>query len=159
MGGEGSSLTAVSTFAEILQSVLRETEPVAAVDAAAAAGSFESVLRSFGNEVAEITARCAPCDADGDEPVRDITLGVDLPRTMAEVKRAFRRMVLETHPDRPGGSHEAFLRTKALFDQACVDLARANAAPAPAPAVETGTRWWTATNARRAPRGAVAAYA
>jgi curved DNA-binding protein CbpA len=37
---------------------------------------------------------------------------------VADVKRAFRQLAFATHPDRPGGSHAAFLRAQSLLDEA-----------------------------------------
>jgi DnaJ-domain-containing protein 1 len=75
-------------------------------------GSFECSLRMFEAQLAEASARAVP-DLD-----REIVLGLETPRTATELRRAFRRMALETHPDRPGGSHEAFLHTMSLYEQA-----------------------------------------
>lgn len=45
-------------------------------------------------------------------------LGIEGVCTVDDVKRAFRRLAFATHPDRPGGSHDAFLRAKKLLDEA-----------------------------------------
>ena len=44
-------------------------------------------------------------------------LGVAGPCTEQELRAAFRRRAFETHPDRAGGSHAAFLRTKSALDE------------------------------------------
>ena len=45
-------------------------------------------------------------------------LSLDLSCTLDDVKRSFRKLALETHPDRPGGSHAAFMRARDAFEQA-----------------------------------------
>lgn len=45
-------------------------------------------------------------------------LGLDTPCTLGDIKRAFRRLAFATHPDRPGGSHEAFLQAQAVLRKA-----------------------------------------
>ena len=66
-------------------------------------------------------------------------LGVPCDADPAAVKGAFRQRALTTHPDRPGGSDEAFRRVMQAFsvlfsERAAYDAARAAAtAPAPAP--------------------------
>jgi curved DNA-binding protein CbpA len=44
-------------------------------------------------------------------------LGLGPTATLAEIKRAFRRLALATHPDR-GGSAAAFIRIKWAHDEA-----------------------------------------
>jgi hypothetical protein len=45
-------------------------------------------------------------------------LGLTLPCDIDAVKHAFRRLAFRTHPDRPGGSHAAFLRAQELLEEA-----------------------------------------
>ena len=59
---------------------------------------FTAVLASTTEPSAQVPAGCA----------------IDV----ADVMRAFRRLAFKTHPDRPGGSHDAFLHTRALLDEA-----------------------------------------
>lgn len=75
----------------------------------------------FGDAVRAFEARVAA--ASMSVPVRArpawaVELGVEVGCTADELRRAFRRRALETHPDRPTGSHEAFLRTRAAYDRA-----------------------------------------
>lgn len=51
-----------------------------------------------------------------------VELGVELPCDAQAVRRAFRRRALQTHPDRPGGSHEAFIRSQQALDEALFAL-------------------------------------
>lgn len=144
----------MASFAEVLESVLEETAPTPA-----AVGGFERVLASFTDRVAEAAARfsTAPSEPEG---VRDLVLGVDVPRTMAELRWAFRRMALQTHPDRPGGSHEAFLRTQALFEEASRVLAgERSRADAVSARPCGGAASWSAGRAADVPRPAHVASA
>ena len=43
-------------------------------------------------------------------------LGLDKGAGRAEVKRAYRRAAVLTHPDKEGGSHEAFCLVKKAYD-------------------------------------------
>jgi hypothetical protein len=51
-------------------------------------------------------------------PAWATSLGLALPCSEEDVKRAFRRLARTTHPDCEGGSHEAFLRAQQLRDEA-----------------------------------------
>lgn len=73
-------------------------------------------------------ARTAGPGRSLEEELRALTLGPRRPRWAAELdvdpscgvdglRRAFRRRALETHPDRPGGSHEAFLRCQRALEE------------------------------------------
>jgi hypothetical protein len=98
----------VSQFADLLQAALAgPAEPRPETP-------FERSLRMFEGTLATLAG------ADGLVSAAPWTreLGIDLPCTVADVKRAFRRLAFATHPDRPGGSHEAFVRAQALLDQA-----------------------------------------
>lgn len=91
-----------------------------------AAASFEQSLRSFEAALADL-----PPDVVTGPAVASwaVALGVTLPCTVQELKRAFRRLAFATHPDRPGGSHDAFLRAQAALQDALSSL---RAAPPPA---------------------------
>jgi hypothetical protein len=57
-------------------------------------------------------------------------LGLSARATMEEVKRAYRKCALETHPDR-GGSAEAFRAVQAAYETISRRRARKRAAPKP----------------------------
>jgi hypothetical protein len=69
-----------------------------------------------------------------------IELDVDLPCDPQTVRRAFRRLALKTHPDRPGGSHQAFLRAKATLEEALAALRESETASIRA-RVRPGSEW------------------
>ena len=43
-------------------------------------------------------------------------LGIDEDADEAEIKQAFRRRALEVHPDKPGGSHEEFIKVREAYE-------------------------------------------
>ncbi len=45
-------------------------------------------------------------------------LGLSARCSLDDVRRAFRRQALHTHPDRRGGSHQAFVALQRAYDQA-----------------------------------------
>src|SRR6202142_3033467 len=101
-------LVGVTQFADLLEQAL------AGEADAPPETPFERSLRVFEGSLAALAsidglASAAPWAQE---------LGIDLPCTVADVKRAFRRLAFATHPDRPGGSHGAFLRAQALLDEA-----------------------------------------
>jgi hypothetical protein len=101
----------VSLFAELLDEALtRPFEP-------RPQAPFEESLRAFEQVLAALPASSQPPRATW-----AAELGIVLPCTLDDLKRAFRRLAFETHPDRPGGSHQAFLRARALLDQALASL-------------------------------------
>jgi hypothetical protein len=81
---------------------------------APAESPFKRSLRMFEGALAALES------ADGFALAAPLAreLGIELPCTVADVKRAFRRLAFATHPDRQGGSHAAFLRAQALLDEA-----------------------------------------
>ncbi len=98
----------MTRFADLLDAALEApTEP-------RQEAPFEHSLRVF--ECALATFADADCAAPTSAWARE--LGIEGACTVDDVKRAFRRLAFATHPDRPGGSHEAFLRAKALLDDA-----------------------------------------
>jgi len=58
-----------------------------------------------------------------DVPLWARTLGCSYPCTKEQLKRSFRQRAFETHPDRPGGSHEAFLAVTRAFEEGLLALA------------------------------------
>ena len=98
----------MTQFADVLEEAL-SGEPEALAESA-----FEQSLRAFEGALGALAS------ADGFGPAAPWAreLGIDLPCTVADVKRAFRRLAFATHPDRPGGSHAAFLRAQSLLDEA-----------------------------------------
>jgi hypothetical protein len=104
-------------FSEVLEAemtALRETAPET---------GFGDALRAFEGALA---ASPALSPRSSRAPAWAVELGVELPCTMQDLKRAFRRLAFESHPDRPGGSHEAFLRAKDVLDQAVSSIRSAS---------------------------------
>jgi hypothetical protein len=98
----------VSAFAELLEEALtRQPEPLAEMRFEGSLRAFEHALASF----ASVDGLPASASWPGE-------LGVEPRCTVDDVKRAFRRLAFATHPDRPGGSHVAFIRARALLDEA-----------------------------------------
>ena len=81
--------------------------------------SYERSLRTF--EVA-VAALLPAVRHPAVLPRWAIELGVDLPCTVDEVRRAFRRRAFDTHPDREGGSHEAFLAVQTCLEEALASV-------------------------------------
>jgi hypothetical protein len=98
----------VTQFAELLDAAL-EASPEPRPETA-----FEQSLRALECALAAFVS------ADGLTPPAPWAqeLGIEGACTVDDVKRAFRRLAFATHPDRPGGSHDAFLRAKKLLDEA-----------------------------------------
>jgi hypothetical protein len=129
----------VSPFAKVFEAVLSRQCAVAA------ATPFEDAVAAFDARVASSLT----------EPAGGLTreawaveLGVAWPCTAAELRRAFRRRAFETHPDRAGGSNEAFIRVQSLLKQGAAAVAAQANLPAPSAARRYG--------APRAPRAASA---
>ena len=113
------------------------------------ASPFTETLQTLHDRVIYSELEGATLDADASDAY---VLGVGVPKNIYELKRAFRRMALETHPDRPGGSHAGFLRTQALFEEALLELRE----PPPPPSAPSPSRVGVL---RRASVGFAATYA
>ncbi len=104
----------MGTFADALASALRRAE----------AGAGASVARSVDLDSAAAAAVAATVDP---RPAWARTLGLPGPEcTVDEVKRAFRRLALETHPDR-GGASASFVAVTRAYDEAMLAVLRAGA--------------------------------
>jgi hypothetical protein len=105
-------------FKELLETLLPSEEPSVAV------GAFEATLQRVEDDLSAARLK---------EP--SLALAGDLPSKRDALRRAFRQRAKETHPDCPGGSHDAFVEMKARFDAA---LREAETATLPAVPVR---RW------------------
>jgi hypothetical protein len=145
----------VEAFADILESFLREDGPEPPPE-----DPFARVLRTVATQAAEVEADGC-CRSEVPTPYEgDFDLGTGVPASPEALRRAFRRMALATHPDRPGGSHEAFLRTMRLYDEAAERLALASAPRAQAVADPAqGTGRWRAAYARTRSTAVASSYA
>ena len=147
---QGSAWSAVrpgvaSSFAEVLASVLGES-PMAGKPTQ----TFEDALRAF-----EASLRLAPTVFEATpraQPAWAAELGVELSCTAEDLKRAFRRLAFKTHPDRQGGSHEAFLRATALLEEALRAHSAEGVPSRPTVARAAGSRYGRVGGAR--PSGA-----
>jgi len=105
----------MTSFRELLDEELsRQQRDEGGADASAAAQgegrvSTEDRYRAMIASETALTAERADWER---------TLGLTFPCTHEEVRRSFKRRALDTHPDRPGGSHEAFLAVRAARDEA-----------------------------------------
>jgi hypothetical protein len=98
-----------SAFAEVLQEAFAEVTVAPGQSASANA-------RGRAADIDPSTA--APTFvADLRKPSWAEELGVELPCDRHDIERAFRRLAFRVHPDRPGGSREAFLRATRLLDE------------------------------------------
>ena len=106
----------VTSFAQHLQAAMNrgESKPKEPSPFADALRAFEQSLDS-----ARLTAATVQSEGASGWVA---ALGLTLPCTIEDVKRAFRRLAFQTHPDRPGGSHDAFLEAQALLHRALADL-------------------------------------
>lgn len=97
-----------STFAEVLQQAFAEVSvargPSPGASAVEPAADMHVSVAGFS-----FVADRKPSWAE--------ELGVDLPCDRRDIERAFRRLAFRVHPDRAGGSREAFLRATRLLDE------------------------------------------
>lgn len=107
----------MTAFGDILSAML--DEPEGAPSGSPRPSDFDDQARLFECEIAAASLRVAPAEA---QPAWAVALEVQLPCSADELRRAFRKRAFRTHPDREGGSHEAFLQTQALLDEALADL-------------------------------------
>jgi len=96
----------VAPFEQFLEAALRE------------AGSPEPSRAPFAEAALAFERQLGALPAGTRRPAWAVELDIDLPCAPEAARKAFRRRALETHPDRPGGSHEAFLRSQRALDQA-----------------------------------------
>jgi len=103
----------VQSFAQILQTLMQAT-----ASAPTRRQPADDALRTFEDAIGRgrLDDRVVQKDHAGEAWV-DV-LGLTLPCSVADIKRAFRRVALATHPDRPCGSHEAFLAAQAALRRA-----------------------------------------
>lgn len=104
----------MGTFADVLFAALRREEARGRDPGVKAPGAPAMV-----DLHASVAASLAAEDA---RPAWARTLGLSLGCDEEQVRRAYRRLVFETHPDRPGGSHEAFLAVRLAHDEAMAAL-------------------------------------
>ncbi|MFW5740355.1 MAG: J domain-containing protein [Myxococcota bacterium] len=133
----------MTTFAEHLQAAMHRREAPAPRTAPLTDSlrAFENALGGLGlsSQVLETNADCRWAAA----------LGLTLPCTVRDVKRAFRRLAFQTHPDRPGGSHSAFLEAQALLQQALRDLENDRPSPQGTPLGRPLHAWTAAPSPAR----------
>lgn len=72
-----------------------------------------------------IPPRVRPANTSASAAATDFAAVLKLrwPCSRTELTRAYRRRVLETHPDRPGGSHEAFIAVRSAYETALREAA------------------------------------
>lgn len=75
--------------------------------------AFADAVRAFEQAAHEVAVR-----AHAERPRWARELDVAFPCSADEARRAFRRLALRVHPDRPGGSHDAFVRAQGWLDEA-----------------------------------------
>jgi len=110
----------VPSFAQILHTLMQASTP-----APAQRKPCDDALRMFEDAIGRgrLDDRVVKKDHAGEAWVE--VLGLTLPCSVADIKRAFRRLALATHPDREGGSHEAFLAAQAALRSALEAVERA----------------------------------
>lgn len=114
----------MSAFAQILEQAFQRR---VADEESRSATPLQNALNYFENGFARLPFEESAQVLAQERPAWAVALQLELPCTVQELKRAFRRQALKSHPDRPGGSHEAFLRTTALFEEAMAYLKSARA--------------------------------
>lgn len=118
----------MGTFADTLLAALRREE---------ARGRAPDVKGPVAPAMVDLSSSVAASFARADErPSWARVLGLPAECDEAAVRTAYRRRAFETHPDRPGGSHEAFLAVRRAHEEAIVALLAQGrilrAAPTPA---------------------------
>jgi hypothetical protein len=103
----------VKTFAAWLEEALQSkptgpATPVSSLSEQPTLEAFERLLSALPEVAPSRVAQAPWAEA----------LGVELPCDVDTIRRAFRRLAFRTHPDRVGGSHEAFLQAKELLEEA-----------------------------------------
>jgi len=121
------------TFAEHLEAAM------AAQPSPPPTTPFADTLRSFEDALGPGWTDVAAQARESGLPAWAAVLGVVPPCSLREVKCAFRRLALQTHPDRPGGSHDAFLEAQRVLQEAIEALERNPPARAN-PGIERFTR-------------------
>ena len=121
---ELSFASCVTPFAQILADRMRRQAPPPRY------APFEDAVAAFECDVARAALPDTQRAGGAALPDWSLELGVEYPCTLHELKRAFRRAALRTHPD-CGGSHDAFLRTQALFETARRDISSGVSADLP----------------------------
>jgi hypothetical protein len=98
-----------SAFAEVLRRAFAEV----------ADGRGRSPSANPGRRAADVEVSAAGLSfvADGCKPSWAEGLGVELPCDRRDIEKAFRRLAFRVHPDRVGGSREAFLRATRLLEE------------------------------------------
>jgi hypothetical protein len=110
----------MGTFAAALFAALRSEE---------ARGRGPEVKAPAAPVMVDLHACVSASFAAADErPSWARVLGLRADCTEEQVKRAYRVRAFDTHPDRPGGSHEAFLAVRRAHDEALAALDGAAAA-------------------------------
>jgi hypothetical protein len=120
----------VRTFEELLTAAMSEAGAPSRSRTPVAGDRERDVVA----KVAEAAARAELVASKSRSPAWAEVLGVSLPCSEHSLKQAWRRRAFETHPDRPGGSHEEFLSTRAAYERglAAVHAGRGIARLAPA---------------------------
>ncbi|HVH42970.1 MAG TPA: J domain-containing protein [Labilithrix sp.] len=126
----------VRTFDEFLQAAMNE----AATGPARASSTTGCGDSDVVAQVAAAAARAALVPATLRLPAWAVALDVSLPCSEQSLKQAFRRRAFETHPDRPGGSHEAFLSTRAAYEDGLAAVRAGRGAVLPASASASSYR-------------------
>lgn len=111
----------MTTFAQVLDGALRGDATPRSVPAESSWSRQATEATTFA-QVQQMLDERLPSQTYPRRPRWAVELGVELPCDAQAVRRAFRRRALQTHPDRPGGSHEAFLRLQQALEEALFAL-------------------------------------
>lgn len=104
----------MGSFAEVLADALRNSPSPEPRESPGPA--FDAFAWTASHNVAVSVA------VREDAPAWARTLGVSFPCTSDELRRAFRKRAFETHPDRAGGSSDAFVAVRTALDEGLVAL-------------------------------------